>query len=383
MFRCSTIKPSLVAGFCLLALAGAARAVAPSNFEAGIAAGHRHDYGTAITLLTITLGRADLPAHQKAAALYERGVAYCETARYDGAIADLSEAIRLEPGRADSWRERAKAYAGEGLFDQAIADETRAIKLEPKDPSLYAERALLDFDRNRGPEAIADFTAGIGLAPRDANLRYLRGHALRAAGEPARAIEDYSRALKLDPGRRDAREERVAAYEDEGQYGKALDDLKAELLRIDDQQVRFLIGVAQWYLGRYSDAATSFAGLLRQSPQSGNFVLWFATAKTGLGDRSFDELAQSAKAIDFRIWPGPIIALYLEKLTLPQLLTLASTGTPQALVLQRCDVDFFVGEWELRAHPATAKALFRQAATACPPDFVLRHAASFELTWMH
>ena len=377
------MKPSLVAGLCLLALAGTGRAVAPSSFAAGIAAGQRHDYGTAITLLTIALGRADLPAHQKAAALYERGVAYCETAQYNDAIADLSGAIRLEAGRAASWRERAKAYAGEGLFDQAIADETRAIKLAPNDPSLYAERALLDFDRNRGPEAIADFTAGIGLAPRDANLRYLRGHTFRVTGEPARAVEDYSRALELDPGRRDAREERVAAYEDLGEYGKALDDLKAELRRIDDVQVRFLIGVAQWYLGRYSDAAASFAGLLRRAPQSGNFVLWFAIAKTGLGDRSFDELAQSAKAIDYRIWPGPIIALYLEKLTLTQLLALASTGTPQALVLQRCDVDFFVGEWELRPHPATAKALFRQAASACPPDFVLRHAASFELTRMH
>lgn len=377
------MKPCLLAGICLLALAGTARATGSSDFNAGVAASHRHAYGVAITLLTVALGESDLPARLKAGALFERGFAYCETGQYNDAIADLTQAIRLEPDHADSWRERAKAYAREGLSDQAIADETRAVRLKRNDPSLYSERALLYLDRSRWREAMADLSAAIRLAPRNANLRYLRGHALRLSGDPARAVEDESRALDLDPGLVDAHEERAADYEDQGEFGRALDDFNAELERRDNVGVRFHKGIAEWYLGRYSGAAASFAEALRRNPSDGNLVLWFALAKTGLGDRSFDELAQSARPVDLHTWPGPIIALYLEKLTLSQLLAIAQVGSPQALALRRCDVDFYVGEWELRAHPATAKALFRQSASACPPNLVVRRAAAFELARMH
>jgi len=383
MWRYFTMKTCVVAAVCLLAPAAAAWANGTSNFSAGVSANHRHAYGAAIALLTVALGEADLPAHLKAAALFERGSAYCETAQYNDAIADLTEAIRLAPGRADSFRERAKAYAREGLSDQAIGDETRALRLKRNDPSLYSERALLYLDRNRFREAIADLSAAIALAPRDAYLHYLRGHALRYTGEPARAVEDQSRALALNPGLVDAHEERAAAYEDQGEFARALDDFNAELARRNDVGVHFHKGIAEWYLGRYSDSAASFAEALRRNPSDGNLVLWFALAKTGLGDRSFDELAQSAKPVDLRTWAGPIIALYLRKSTLTQLLAIAQVGSPQMLALQRCDVDFYVGEWELRANPATAKALFRQAGIACPPDLVVRRAAAFELARMH
>jgi tetratricopeptide (TPR) repeat protein len=128
MFRYSAMRQCLVAGICLLNLAGAARTSGSSMFNAGIAASHRHAYDAAIPLLTIALEDAGLSAHQKAVALFERGTAYCETAQNNNAIADLTQAIRLEPGRVDSWRERAKAYARAGLSEQAIADETKAIQ---------------------------------------------------------------------------------------------------------------------------------------------------------------------------------------------------------------------------------------------------------------
>jgi tetratricopeptide (TPR) repeat protein len=377
------INRTLVIGISLLSLAGAAIANGPSTFVAGVAASHRHSYDAAITLLTIALGDADLPARQKATAFFERGFDYCETARYNNAVADLSQAIRLDPAHAESWRERAKAYAREGLTEQAIADESHAIELKRNDPSLYSERAMLDLDRRLWREAEADLSVAIGMEPRNANLHYVLGHAFRFAGDPVRAVQEETEALDLDPSLIDAHEERAAAYEDVGKYDKALDDFNAKLAHRDDTQVRFHIGIAEWYLRRYSDSAASFADLLRRIPGESNTVLWLALAKTGLGDRSFDELAQSARAVNFRIWPGPIVALYLEKLKLAQLLAIASTGTPQALAQQRCDVDFYVGEWELHANPATAKALFRQTTVACPPDLVVRRAAAFELARMH
>ena len=298
-------------------------------------------------------------------------------------MADLTQAIFLAPGHVDSFRERAKAYARQGLADAAIADETRALELKRNDPSLYSERALLLMDRGRQREAIADFSAAIALSPRNANLFYLRGNAFLFAGEPARAVDDESRALALDPALVDAHEERAAAYEDEGKFAEALEDFRAKLARQDDRQVRFHIGIAEWYLGRYADAEAAFAEALKRTPSDANSALWLMLAQAAAGNRSLDALEQSARAIDLRVWPGPIIALYLQRSTLSQLFATAQIGSPPMLALQRCDVDFYVGEWELRAHPETAKALFQQALVACPPDLVVRRAAAFALARMH
>ena len=48
----------------------------------------------------------------------------------DKAIADYTEAIRIDPARADAFCGRGMAYAREADFDKAIADYTEAIRLE-------------------------------------------------------------------------------------------------------------------------------------------------------------------------------------------------------------------------------------------------------------
>ena len=51
---------------------------------------------------------------------------------YDKAIADFSEAIRLDPKSATAYDRRAGAYEAKGNYDQAIADFTEAIRFDPR-----------------------------------------------------------------------------------------------------------------------------------------------------------------------------------------------------------------------------------------------------------
>ena len=51
---------------------------------------------------------------------------------HDKAIADLTEAIRLDPKHAIVYSDRGAAYRASGECDKAIADLTEAIRLDPK-----------------------------------------------------------------------------------------------------------------------------------------------------------------------------------------------------------------------------------------------------------
>src|SRR5215475_9343965 len=65
----------------------------------------------------------------RAAAFYNRGIAYRGKGQFDRAIQDYDEAIRLNPNNASAFFMRGNAYAGKDQYDRAIEDYDRAIRL--------------------------------------------------------------------------------------------------------------------------------------------------------------------------------------------------------------------------------------------------------------
>jgi tetratricopeptide (TPR) repeat protein len=61
---------------------------------------------------------------------------------YERAIADLNEAIRLDPKSAVAYNNRGSAYAFQGDIDRAIADFSASIRLEPKVAAAPRHRRL-------------------------------------------------------------------------------------------------------------------------------------------------------------------------------------------------------------------------------------------------
>ena len=69
-----------------------------------------------------------------------RGIAWFSKGDYDQAIADYSEAIRIDPNCAYAYAERGATSLFKGDYDKAIADCNEAIGLDPKHVEAYSSR---------------------------------------------------------------------------------------------------------------------------------------------------------------------------------------------------------------------------------------------------
>jgi tetratricopeptide (TPR) repeat protein len=156
----------------------------------------RNDPDVIIALTTNALrgGRLDQP--RQALALADRGGAYLRKMQYDLAIADLTQAIEIDPSLSAAFNARGAAYQFQGKYDLATDDYSHAIML-------------------------------------DARVEYLvnRGIAYRQGGKYDLAIADYSEVIRRVPNHVDAHVSRAFAYMVQGQFDAAIADYTA-LIRL-------------------------------------------------------------------------------------------------------------------------------------------------------
>jgi tetratricopeptide (TPR) repeat protein len=103
----------------------------------------------------------------RAAAYYNRGIAWKDKGDLDRAIADFTEAIRLNPKDAVAYHNRGGAWGIKGDPDRAIADCSEAIRLDPKDALAYKNRGIAREMKHSLKLALADFKMHSRLAPSD------------------------------------------------------------------------------------------------------------------------------------------------------------------------------------------------------------------------
>jgi tetratricopeptide (TPR) repeat protein len=72
---------------------------------------------------------------------YRRAVGWSEKQEYDKAIADYSEAVRLDPKLADAYEGRGNAWLAKNDYDKAIADHNEAVRLDPHSAHAHYNRA--------------------------------------------------------------------------------------------------------------------------------------------------------------------------------------------------------------------------------------------------
>jgi tetratricopeptide (TPR) repeat protein len=184
-------RPALALGATLLAAAAQAQ---PARGACGDA---NPDRSILACNAIIESARTDQAA--RAAAFGHRGQAHLAMKVLDRAVADLDEAIRLNPRLVQAYRDRAAAQMLRSQPERAVADLSEALRLAPNDAGTSEARGRAYLALRDPDHAIADFDEAIRLNPNSAQAWFDRGSAYGLKGQSGRAMQDWSQAAKLDP----------------------------------------------------------------------------------------------------------------------------------------------------------------------------------------
>jgi tetratricopeptide (TPR) repeat protein len=205
-----------------------------------------------------------------------RANAYANKGDYDRAIADYTEAIKLDPKDSLAYLYRGNLYLIKGDYDRTIADYTQAIRLDPNISLAYNNRGGAYANKGDYDRAIADFTQAIELNPNSGLAYYSRGSAYhnRGAtysdkGDYDRAIADYTQAIRLNPNSSSAYHNRGIVYANKGDYARAIADYtQAIRLNPDDSSMYHNRGIAYANKGAYARAIADYTQAIRLDPNS-------------------------------------------------------------------------------------------------------------------
>ncbi len=117
-----------------------------------------------LILFTAGLGWA-----QNVQTLVERGMDNCQSGRYDQAIKDFSEALKLKPKDPTLITYRGVAYYAKGQNDLAMKEFNQALEIDPKFGKAYYQRGMIYENQQKYEQAVAELkkakSLGYGIDP--------------------------------------------------------------------------------------------------------------------------------------------------------------------------------------------------------------------------
>jgi tetratricopeptide (TPR) repeat protein len=220
-----------------------------------------------------------------AAAYTQRGAAYVLKGDYDQAIRDCTEAIRANPKDSIAYNNRGVARSNKGEYDQALADLTEATHQNPRYAQAFHNRGITHGRKGDHDRALADYSEAVRLEPHFALVYRSRGAEFLRRGELNRAIADFTEAVRLNPRDVPAYTHRGDAFSRKGDYLTAVVDY-TESLRLDPKCGPAYRGRAAAYLqqGKADKAVADFTEAIRLNPQDADAYLGRSRAHTKLGD---------------------------------------------------------------------------------------------------
>ncbi len=212
-----------------------------------------------------------------AAARYELGVTLSELGQGEAAVAELRQAVELNPEFPDAWRSLADHLAAIG--DDAAAERARArfLRTSTRDPRLLnAGVALCD---NRIPEAEALLRRHLQEHPTDiAALRMLAEVAARIGryGDAQLLLE---RCLELAPEFHGARQNYAVALHRQGAHAAALPEVERLLAAAPrNPNYRALHAALLAAVGEYVRAIDIYTAVLKEYPRQARIWMSYGHA---------------------------------------------------------------------------------------------------------
>ncbi len=161
----------------------------------------------------------------------------------------------------------ARQGGGEG-YRKAIAELNEALNLQPRHYWSALQRGICRMELGEYAQALGDFGTCTGLWPEHPWGYFNRGCVLDRMGLKLDAIHDYSAALERDPGFAAALANRGLARVELKQYEPALEDFDRALAlgTVGDASLAAGRGLALESLGRHAEADAAFKEAFTLAP---------------------------------------------------------------------------------------------------------------------
>jgi tetratricopeptide (TPR) repeat protein len=310
---------------------------------------------------------------------YGRVAIYTSMGDFAHAITEFDQAIRLQPEFPEAFNNRGIAYFDNGQYGRAIEDYGQALHFRPDYPSALNNRGNAYAAKGQYDRALEDYNKGVGLQPVPTALRN-RGNAYRAKGDYEKALADLNAAIHslVSPA---ALDERGDIYLELGQNVLALEDFSAAVRsQADDPDALQSKARAEFYLGQWNDAVTDFQKSLSLDDSNPYTLIWLHLASVRAGKNDDSALQQQAINVHPAGWPAPIVDLLLGKLKPAYAVAFASDPDPDKTTSQRCEAEFYVGEYMLtQSNTDAALPHLQEAHRICSGIFAESLAAKMEL----
>ena len=199
-------------------------------------------------------------------ALNSRGGYWLSQGKLKQAIADYTEAIRLDPDDSNGFFYRGCAREKQGNFAEAYRDFSRLIRIDTEWSEGYARRALAAGQLGSYHAAIDDLNKAIDLDPRTQYFCW-RGWIWSEKAELERAIQDLSEAVRLDPKNTKAYLARGFIWRQKGSIDQALADF-TEAIRLSpsDPSIRIYRGMIWVEEENKTKALEDFNAVIQANP---------------------------------------------------------------------------------------------------------------------
>ena len=231
----------------------------------------------------------------------DRGRTFTQLKQHARAIADLDTAVKLAAD-AYSFELRGRAKIAAQDFDGAVADLNEAIRLEPKQALAYEQRGYAYFLKRDAERAFADLNHAAELEPTYSSVYFKRSLVHLMLGDRDREIADLDEAIRLNPKFPEALNNRGVAFRDRSDNGRALADFTAAIRALPDARMPLTNRASlRASMNDHEGAVLDYGRLIAIEPDNSEHYLH--RGQSYVAQRNADAaLADFAKALD--LYPG-------------------------------------------------------------------------------
>jgi lipoprotein NlpI len=191
-------------------------------------------------------------------------------------------------------------------------------------------------------------------------LFYERGEVRLLMEDFDGAIADYGMAIDADDDGALYFNARGKAYALKGDHARAIaDHERAVAVDSNDSWQRLKLGIARFDGDDFAGAARELLRVLEMEDNA-TAMLYRFLARTRAGESAAAELEANATRLKTRVWPYAAIELFLGRRSPEAMLDVVTEEW------DRCEAQFYLGEWQvLKGDASAAAAAFTAAVEIC------------------